>query len=297
MIVLGSINADLTVDVARLPRPGETVSGDHFAVRAGGKGANQALAAARAGATVVMAGAVGDDVFAAVALANLRPAGIDLGGVRVVDAPTGIAMIQVAGDGENAIVVAPGANAAVTAADAAALGLGRGDVLLLQGEIPVDALAAGCAAARRAGARTLLNAAPFDPRLRDLLDLVDVLVVNEGEAAQLADVCGPVIEGAPSVAARLGTATLDVVVTRGARGLEAVIANQPVALEALAVDVIDSVGAGDTFCGYLAAGLAAAGAIEPAMLRRASVAASLACTRRGAQEAIPDSAEVVHHGG
>jgi ribokinase len=296
VVVLGSINVDLAARVGRFPVAGETLSGSDFTVRAGGKGANQALAAARAGATVVMAGAVGRDGFTGTALANLARAGVDLTAVREVDGATGAALILLDAKGENVIVVVPGANAAVDAAQASALPLAAGDVLLLQGEIPTEALAAACAAGRSAGARVVLNPAPFAPELADLLPLIDVLVVNETEAQALAAARGLAGRTPREIVAALAAPTLDVIVTQGARGLTAGFAGRIVEAPSRPVEAVDTVGAGDTFCGYLAAGLAQGGGLDDAILRRAGAAAALACTRPGAQDAIPGLAEVARAG-
>ncbi|MEQ8860959.1 MAG: ribokinase [Pseudomonadales bacterium] len=297
VVVIGSINVDLTAVVERLPVAGETLTGSTFSERAGGKGANQALAAARAGATVRLAGAVGSDPFAPLALANLTAGGVDLTAVREVDRPTGTALILVGADGENVIVVVPGANAAVDPAQAAGLDLAAGDVLLLQGEIPLETLAAACARGRKAAARVLLNAAPFDAALADLLGQVNVLVVNELEAQALAGVLGIAARQPRELVAALAANDLDLIVTRGAGGLVAALDGEIVEVPALGVDVVDTVGAGDAFCGYLAAGIARDGGLDAHLLRRASVAASLTCMRSGAQEAIPTLAEVLRAGG
>jgi ribokinase len=177
--IIGSINLDLIATVDRLPEPGETVSGDGFVTAPGGKGANQALAAARAGAPVRMIGAVGRDAFAPQALALLKEGGVDLSGVAETDRPTGVALILVDGEGENVIAVTAGANAAVTPELVAGVSLGRGEHVLLQGEIPAASVRAALEAARAARAVTLLNTAPFKPETAALVPLADVVVANE----------------------------------------------------------------------------------------------------------------------
>jgi ribokinase len=291
--VFGSINLDLIAHVRRLPRPGETVSGAAFASAPGGKGANQALAAARAGARVTLAGAVGDDAMAAEALSLLQPGGVDLQRVSTMSGPTGIALIMVDDSGENVIAVAPGANAKVAPADAARLSFAAGEVLLLQLEVPVDAAQAAATKAREAGAMVVLSFAPFNADALGLLGQATHLVVNEGECAEVTDALGitgdePLEERARRLAA---DHALTVIVTLGKDGVLAVADGHAERVPAFPVDVVDTVGAGDTFCGYLAAGLAEGRALGEA-LELASAAAGLACTKPGAQPAIPERREV-----
>ena len=186
VIVFGSINVDLVTRVARFPRPGETLAAQSFAVYAGGKGANQALAAALAGATVQLYGAVGRDAFADVALELLVAAGIELAGVARVAEPTGCATILVDTQAENSIVIAAGANARAEPETVPDAVLGAATTLVLQQEVPQAANAALVARARRRGARIVLNAAPARAVPLDLLRQIDVLVVNESEAATMA---------------------------------------------------------------------------------------------------------------
>jgi ribokinase len=290
--VFGSINLDLIGTVERLPRPGETVPGGGFATAPGGKGANQALATARAGAAVRMVGAVGRDDFANAALALLRTGGVDLAGVRTVDRPTGVALILVDAAGENVIAVIPGANGAIGAADAGALDFGPGDVLLLQLEVPVEAIEAAARRARAAGARVLLSFAPFRADGLALLPHVTHLVVNESECELIARALG--VPGAGIAAQARGLAEgcgAAVVVTLGRDGAMAVAEGRTEKVAALVVEAVDTVGAGDTFCGYLAAGLSEGMALREA-LRLAAAAGSLACMKAGAQPSIPTRDEV-----
>ena len=278
----GSINADVIVPLPALPRPGETVLGGDYAVLPGGKGANQALAARRAGAEVAMIGAVGDDAFAAAALELLRRDGVDLALVRRVARPTGCALIMVGGDGENLIAVAPGANAAVEAAQVPDALLGPGTVVLAQMEVPPAETAALVRRARARGAASVLNLAPAGPFDPDALAALDLLVVNAGEAAAL--------DEAPETLARRLRRGL--VVTRGATGATAFLtAGGRIEVPALAMSPVDTTGAGDTFAGVLAAGLDAGLPLDGA-LRRASAAAGLACLALGAQSAMPDRAAI-----
>jgi len=181
IIVIGSINLDLIASVERLPDPGETVPGSAFKTAPGGKGANQALAAARAGGEVRMIGAVGKDAFAAEALACLREGKVELSGVREVHAATGTAHILVDSHGENVIVVVPGANGAVMPGDLAKANPEKGDILLLQHEIPQATIEAALDAARAAGATTILNTAPFRTEAASCLAKADYVVANETE--------------------------------------------------------------------------------------------------------------------
>jgi ribokinase len=282
ILVFGSINIDLLVPVPDLPRPGETVLGGDYRLLPGGKGANQALAARRAGAAVTMAGAVGNDGFAGAALELLKRDGVDLGLVRRVARPTGCAAIMVGAAGENLIAVASGANAEVVAQAVPDDLLGPGTVLLCQMEVPVAETATLIRRAAARHAHSILNlapAAPIDPRL---LGDLDFLVANEAEAATLGD--NPV-----DLACRVRQG---LIVTRGAAGSTAFLAaGARLDIPALAVEAVDTTGAGDTFVGVLAAGLDQALALDTT-LRRASAAAGLACLAHGAQTAMPDGAAI-----
>jgi len=278
ILVFGSINIDVLVPVPRLPLPGETVLGGDYALLPGGKGANQAVAARRAGAAVTMAGAVGNDVFAGPALENLRRDGVDLDLVRRVERPTGCALIMVGTSGENLIAVAPGANEEAAAASVPGGLLGPDTILVCQMEVPAAETLALIRRARAAGARTLLNLAPATPLDPARFADIDILVANAGEAASL---------GADPAA--LGRQLRQaIVVTRGGAGSTAFLADGGrLDIPALAIEPIDTTGAGDTFVGVLAAGLDRRLPL-PAALRQASAAAALACLARGAQSAMPD---------
>ena len=292
VIVIGSINLDMITTVGRLPGPGETVRGERFSTAPGGKGANQALAAARAGASVRMIGAVGTDPFAAEALALLKEGGVDLSAVKSTAEPTGVALILVGADGENMIAVAPGANDAVTPGDVAGAGLAKGDVLLLQHEIPLETVTAALEAARAAGARAVLNIAPFAAEAVGFLGKADVVVANETEF----DLCAAAMSlDGTDRAQRMRSFTertgCVIVVTLGAEGVIAATADTDVAVPTIPVKPIDTVGAGDTFCGYLGAALAEGLPLEAA-LGQAAAAGALACLKPGAQPAIPLRADV-----
>jgi ribokinase len=282
ILVFGSINVDVLVPVAVLPRPGETVLGGDYALLPGGKGANQALAARRAGAVVKLAGAVGNDSFATLALQTLRRDGVDVGLVRRVDRPTGCAAIMVGADGENLIAVAPGANREAAAARVPASALGPETILVCQMEVPAAQNWAMIRRARAARARTVLNLAPAAPLDPALFAEIDILVANEGEDIALgADRAG--------LARRL---RLAFVVTSGAAGSTAFLADGgQIRSPALTIEPIDTTGAGDTFVGVLAAALDRRFPFAAA-LRQASAAAGLACLARGAQSAMPDRAAI-----
>ncbi|RWB96856.1 MAG: ribokinase [Mesorhizobium sp.] len=292
IIVVGSINLDLIANVDRLPAPGETVRGSGFSTAPGGKGANQALAAARAGAKVRMVGAVGKDNFANEALALLRDGKIDLSGVGETFASTGTALIMVADDGENIIAVVPGANDSVVTGDLSKAFMKKGDVVLLQQEIPLQTVDAALDAARAAGAVTVLNTAPFRAEAAAFLGKADYVVANEtefdlyGEALSLSGRDRP---------ARMrdfaGTTGRTIVVTLGGDGVLAATPADLLMVPALNVTPVDTVGAGDTFCGYFAAGLSSGLPLDQA-LARAAAAGSLACLKPGAQPAIPLAKDV-----
>jgi ribokinase len=284
VLVAGSANLDFVVRAPHIPAPGETVLGSRFATFPGGKGANQAVACARAGgARTRMLVALGSDAFAVPLEESLRGAAVDARIVRIEDEATGVAFICLSDDAENAITVAPGANARLRGDDLPDLS----DVshLLLQLESPLEAVTAWARSAREAGVSTILNAAPARPLPAELLALVDLLIVNEGE---LAAVSGG--HGSIAAAVRQLDAT-NVVVTLGTRGICACIDGTWLLQSAFEVDAVDTTGAGDTFCGVFVAGLAQGQDVAVA-LRRASAAAALACTRVGAQTGVPHAAEV-----
>ncbi len=287
IIVVGSINLDLIATVDRLPEPGETVPGSGFSTAPGGKGANQALAAARAGAQVRMVGAVGKDGFAGEALACLKDGMIDLSGVGEVHASTGTALILVGEGGENMIAVVPGANASVLPGDLSKAFPKKGDVVLLQHEIPLETVEAMLDMARKIGAVSVLNTAPFRAEAADLLAKADYIVANEtefdlyGKALSL-----PAGDRPARMRAFVEKTGRAVIVTLGGEGVMAATAEEFLKLPSLKIVPVDTVGAGDTFCGYLAAGLSAGLALEDA-LRRAAAAGALACLKPGAQPAIP----------
>ena len=291
VLVAGSANLDFVVRAASIPAPGQTVLGRDFQTFPGGKGANQAVACARAGGVPTqMLLALGGDAYAPAIEDSLRQAGVRLHIVRTSDAATGTAFICVGDDAQNAITVAPGANSALRAEH-----LPRLDTvghLLLQLETPIETVTAYAQVARKAGVTVVLNAAPARALPLALLDAIDMLIVNQGELATItaADVasrtaleqalCAPGLLNVPRV-----------VVTLGANGCLVRHQQALFSVPGFAVSAVDTTAAGDTFCGALVAALSQGEPLRAA-LRRANAAAAIACTRLGAQPSIPQRAEV-----
>lgn len=283
LLVAGSANLDFVVRASHVPAPGETVLGREFQTFPGGKGANQAVAAARAGGVPTrMLLALGQDAFAPVIEDSLRDAGVQLHVVRCAQ-PTGTAFICLSDDAENAITVAPGANSSLRGQDLPSLeGVSH---VLLQLETPLECVLDFARTARDSNVRVVLNAAPAQALPGELLGLLDVLIVNEGELAAITGHSGSVI-GALEL--------LDVpcvVVTLGARGCCARLQGQWLLQPAFVVQPLDTTAAGDTFCGMLVAALGN-GETLPLAMRAACAASALACTRLGAQSSIPQRHEV-----
>lgn len=283
--VFGSVNLDLIFAVPVIPRPGETVLGPATRVEPGGKGANQAVAAARDGGQVAMAGAVGSDSLGAGALVLLQQAGVDLGRVATTDSSTGCAAIMVDPAGRNAIAVGSGANLLARAdqvEDARLAG-----TLVLQMEVPAEQNAALIQRARAAGGRIVLNLAPAAPLPEDTLRAIDVLIVNESEGEWLAGHLG-CAASALALSERLGG--IAVVRTLGEAGSEVQAGTETWHEPARAVTAIDTTAAGDCFVGVLAQRLDT-GATLRAAIKAATAAAGLCCTRAGSQGSIPDRGE------
>ena len=285
-MVAGSANMDLVATAPMLPRPGETVLGHDFAMVPGGKGANQAIAAARAGASCAFLGAIGSDSFGVTLKARLAASGVDSAHARVVYGSSGVALVVVDGEGENTIVATPGANAAFTSLTEAELAAIRGaDVLVAQLEIPVETVTEAALAARAAGVRVLLNAAPARPLPAELLDAVDLLVVNEGEAFTISG------HGREDPGALLSVVPR-AVVTMGDEGAwygdrDGTAARVP----AFKVETVDSTAAGDAFTGALAVAWGEGREMLDAV--RWACAAGAACARRlGASVSLPQRAEI-----
>jgi ribokinase len=286
---------DISVTVSRLPVPGETILGSAAAIAPGGKGANQAIAAARLGAAVRMVGCTGDDEFAATARSALAADGVDVSGVRVVPgSPTGVALITVDAAGENMIVVAQGANALASDAEVAAALSAQADVLVLSAEIPATVLEAALAGARAAGMTCLLNLAPAPPGAAALLaGGIDWLIVNESEAAAVLGRQVAGLDGAAIAAGDLrGLGARHAVVTAGSQGAALASPGGTDAAPAPLVRSVDSVGAGDTFVAALAVAVAA-GVPDGVALRAACAAGATATTRRGTQHALPRPPEIL----
>jgi len=295
IVVLGSLNMDLVARVPVLPRPGETVMGDRLQTFCGGKGANQAVAAARLGGRVTMIGRVGRDGHGDTLVRRLERERVDAGGVRRdAGAPTGAALITVAADGENTIVVAPGANATVGTGEVrgAMRALAPGGLLVLQLEVPVAAVAQAIAGAARLGARVLLNAAPAAALDLDLVRDLAAVVVNRAEAAALLGrpVAGPA--GALEAAREIRDAGAGLaVVTTGRDGAAMCDGDGARHVAPFPVTAVDGTGAGDAFAGALAVGLVAGLPAEDGV-RLASAAGAAAASRMGAQDSLPRRADL-----
>ena len=297
LTVLGSLNMDISVAVPRLPGPGETVLGSGAVIGPGGKGANQAVAAARLGGAVRMIGCVGGDEFGRMARSALEAEGVDVGGVRVIDdSATGLALITVDAAGENMITVAPGANGRVGDAEVAAALSTAPDILVLSVEIPAEVLAEVLAGARAAGVACVLNLAPASPEAAGLLagpGEAGWLVVNESEAAV---VLGHAVAGLGEAAAAARElhdfGARHAVVTAGPDGAALAGPAGDELVSGLVVDSVDSVGAGDAFVAALAVALAA-GVPAGDAVRAASAAGATATTRRGTQDALPRPPDIL----
>ena len=287
VVVVGSINVDLVVSASHLPRPGETVTGGSFARHFGGKGANQAVAAARAGDTVAMIGAVGRDADGDDSIAALEAEGIEVSGIRRVEAPSGVAIIAVAPDGENQIVVASGANALLEADDDLLGCLGDADVLLACLEIPIPTVTATVLAARGIGIPSVVNPAPAQLLPAELLATGPILTPNAGEL--LAATGAHDLEA--GVAQLLAAGAHAVIVTLGPDGALLADRHRRRTFPGHPVAVVDTTGAGDAFSGVLAAWLARGHDLDEAV-EAANCAAGLSVTRQGARGGMPDRAEI-----
>ncbi len=296
--VVGSVNMDLVVAVERIPRPGETVLGGDCRTIPGGKGANQAVAAARAGARARMIGCVGDDAFGARLRASLADSGVDVAPLRQCAGPSGMALIAVDSSGENAIVVSPGANAKAAPGLEMESALEGVSVVLAQLEIPIETVEWAAGRAAVLGCRFMLNPAPARPIGPALARTTDVLICNETEAESL---CGLGIgASAPEMARSQGLAAAralkamgprTAIVTLGERGVAWASEEGEGVLPAFRVDAVDTTAAGDAFCGALAARLAEGAALAEAIWF-ASAAGALAASRPGAQPSLPSREEI-----
>ena len=292
IVVFGSLNADFVFPVPALPREGETVACEAVVLMPGGKGANQAAAAARAGAEVRLAGCVGGDSFGDLLIGSLEEAGVGLDDLERVSVSTGCAAVIVDAEGRNQIAVASGANLEAKASQVKDGDLGPGTIVLLQNEMRPEENRELARRARVVGARVLFNAAPAGPLDADLLRSVDCLLVNEIEATNAAKAAGLNASGPIEEARALaGAFAMGCVVTMGSGGAYASLPGGEWQVDALPVEPVDTTGAGDAFVGVFAtsldAGLDAADA-----LHRASVAGSLACLTEGAQPSMPSAADI-----
>jgi ribokinase len=295
VFIAGSINMDVVATAERHPRIGETVAGKAVLYFPGGKGANQAVAAAKLGAPTTLIGRIGKDAFGDELKAFLAAQGIDLSLVReTAEAHTGTAIITIA-NADNTIVVIPGANALVAAVDVIAPTLTKSDIAVSQFEIPLPAIRAFFKQARAAGAKTILNPAPAIEFGAELLDLVDILILNESEFGLLtktelrdSDNSARLIEAVRSL--QIGRDKI-ICVTLGKRGAVALVGDEPLVIPGRAVEAVDTTGAGDCFVGAVAAQLAGGKSIGDALVY-ANAAASICVQRMGAAPSMPAAAEV-----
>ena len=288
--MLGSLNRDYVCRVPTIPAPGQTLLGGELAIGSGGKGGNQAAASALLGAPTAFVGCIGDDADGDALVADLQRAGVDTTSIaRLGDVPTGVAFVLVADDGENAIVVAPGANAALDAQRVRRMlpeRLGAGDVLILQAETPSDGTVEAVRIAEQVGARVVLNLAPYRATTSEVLAVADPLIVNEGEARALLGREGAELDE-HALQTGISTVARSAVVTLGGRGALAVADGRSVAVRAPEVEVVDTTGAGDAFTGATAAALAVIGYDVGAAMRAGVVVAAIAVGGRGAQASYP----------
>ncbi|HEY2572011.1 MAG TPA: ribokinase, partial [Solirubrobacteraceae bacterium] len=293
VVFLGALNMDQIVPVAHLPRAGETVTGGDLLRAPGGKGSNQAVAAARLGASVTMVGRVGRDSFGRELTRALREVGVSTNRVRACDRPTGTALIFVDDRGENAIAVSPGANEQLLPADIPRRAVESSDVVVATLEAPLSSIEEAFRLARLSYVRTVLNAAPAQLVPRSLLELCDVVICNETELASLAGSSEATASDANTARSLRTFAEQIVVVTLGERGALAIVGDRVLEQRAFNVHVVDAVGAGDAFVAGFVVGrrFVSESGVETA-LRWGCAAGSLATTRHGAQPSMPDLGEV-----
>lgn len=295
LVVVGSSNTDMIVQVARIPRPGETILGGEFTTAAGGKGANQAVAAARAGGAVTLVARVGQDMFGERAVAGFVQDGLAVDYVfRDRTAPSGVALIFVGGDGENSIAVASGANGRLTPADVqkARKAIGAASALLMQLETPLDTVQTAADIAHAAGVPVILNPAPAQPLPDQLLERVAILTPNETEAERLTGVAVNNLDSCVRAAARLRAKGVQtVIITLGARGAFVAAEGVPRIVPGFQVQPVDTTAAGDVFNGALAVALAEGRPLLDAV-RFANAAAALSVTQLGAQPSAPRRAAI-----
>jgi ribokinase len=302
VVVVGSLNADLTITTDRLPSAGETVAGHDFAIRPGGKGANQAVAAVRLGSALSLVGAVGDDVHGNMLVQAADRDGIDTDSiVRIAGTSTGVAVIEVDANGENSIVVFPGANGRLAPhhVEQEAERIAAAAVVCLCLESPLETVVAAARLGHKAGAIVMLNLSPFREVPAEVLADADLLLVNEHEAAQLLGSTDPTLDWEATARGFTARGVRDVVVTLGARGsmvIQGGPENLPVLtpIPAAPTSVVDTTGCGDAFTGAVADSLARGEGLVAAA-RRAAVVASMAAATEGAQDSYPTFSEVNAH--
>jgi ribokinase len=292
IFVIGSLNADLVVRAPRFPAPGETISGEDLAIIPGGKGANQAVAASRQGARVSMVGRVGDDSFGPTLIQNLQKNKVATTHVLTDESATGTAIIVVDANGQNSIVLSPGANGKVSPADVDSVSFQNADILLLQLEIPLETVVHAASLARQNGLRVILNPAPARPLLDSLLADVDILVPNESELQSLTGVSVTDVASAETAAkVLLAKGVKTVIVTLGANGALLVTNKAATHVPTFKVDVVDTTAAGDAFIGGLAVALLRGKSLEETV-RYGNASGALASTKFGAQPSLPSAEDV-----
>lgn len=297
IMVIGSSNTDMTVFTQRHPEPGETVLGGHFRMGAGGKGANQAVAARRLGGDVSFVCKVGPDLFGDNAIRHYRDEGLDVSGVMRSDSPSGVALITVDASGENSIVVASGANADITVEDIESIRgqIEQASILLLQLEIPVPAVSRAAEIAHRAGVYVILNPAPACSLPEDIFDCISLIIPNRTEMHMLTGYEPSDAESADAAFKKMHSMGIrDIILTLGSEGciVDQQDRSERIAIPARKVKAVDTTGAGDTFCGALCVALSEGGNLVEAA-EFATCAAALAVQRPGAQESAPCRSDVM----
>lgn len=288
ILVVGSLNADLVVQAPRFPQPGETISGNDLQIIPGGKGANQAVAAARQGAAVSMVGRVGGDSFGPELINNLKRNNVDTSGVQIdAGSSTGTAIIVVDSNGQNSIVLSPGGNGRVSDADLESLSFSEYNLLLLQLEIPIETVLSAARRARASGVKVLLNPAPAYALPDELISLPDFLLPNEGELSLLTDQpVNDMVSAEKAAKTLLERGAQNVIVTLGDKGALIVSSTQVTHVDTYQVNVVDTTAAGDAFIGGLASALLQNKSLEEAV-RYGCACGALATTRFGAQPSLP----------